>query len=86
MVVHNEYLGWQIEWPQNMQDTLTSLAVNDKEKFEELRDFVHNKWANVDTFHTDCVTFLWAFDSKEAAREQERDMKKRIYAWLTAYI
>ena len=85
MIVHNEYLGWQIEWPQNMEDKLTNLAVNDEEKFDELRDFIHETYPNVDTFHTDCVTFLYGFSSLEEARILEKGMKKRINAWIKAY-
>ncbi len=85
MIVHNEYLGWQIEWSQNMQDTLCNLAVRDEELWDKLREFVHEKFKNVDTFHTDGVTFLWAFESKDAARECEKEMKKRVCAWVTAY-
>lgn len=84
MIVHNEYLGWQIEWPQNMQDTLYPISQNE-ELWDDLREFIHKRWPNVDTFHTDCVTFLWAFNSKEDAKDQENDMKKRICAWITAY-
>ena len=85
MVVHNEYLGWQIEWPQTLEDKLTNLAVNDEEKFDELRDFIHETYPNVDTFHTDCVTFLYSFESLEDARTQEKDMKTKINAWLKAH-
>lgn len=85
MVVHNEYLGWQIEWPQTWEDKLTTLVVNDEGKFEELRDFIHETYPNVDTFHTDCVTFLYGFESMEEARIQERGMKTRINAWIKAH-
>lgn len=85
MVVHNEYLGWQIEWSQTMQDTLTTLAVNDEDKFDELGDFVHEMYPNVDTFHTDCVTFQYAFYDMDEARTFEREMKKRITHWINAY-
>ena len=84
MIIHNEYLGWQIEWPQNMQDTLYSVS-QDEDMWDKLREFVQEKFKNVDTFHTDCVTFLWAFESLEEARRYERDMKKRLCAWITAY-
>jgi hypothetical protein len=84
MVVHNEYVGWQIEWPQNMQDTLCVVAKDD-ELWDRLLEFVHEKFLMIDTFHTDCVTFLWAFESKEQAREYEKEIKKRVCAWITAY-
>ena len=85
MLVHNEYLGWQIEWPQSMEDKLTNLAVNDEEQFDDLREFIHETYPNVDTFHTDCVTFLNGFSSLEEARILEKGMKKRINAWIQAY-
>ena len=85
MIVHNEYLGVQIEWPQSMEDKLTNLAVNDEEQFDDLREFIHETYPNVDTFHTDCVTFLYGFSSLEEARILEKGMKKRINAWIKAY-
>lgn len=85
MIVHNEYLGWQIEWPQTFQDTLTRVAVENEELWDNLRDFVHEMFPNVDTFHTDSVTFLWAFNSKEDARSCEKEIKRRVCHWLEAY-
>ena len=84
MVVHNEYLGWQIEWPQNMQDTLYTVS-QDEALWDKLREFIQEKFPNVDTFHTDCVTFIYGFSSIEEARSFEKDMKKRVCAWITAY-
>lgn len=84
MIVHNEYLGWQIEWPQTFQATLEQVH-EDEELWDKLLDFVHEQYPNVDTFHTDCVTFLYAFSDKEEARTFEKGMKKRICHWIEAY-
>lgn len=85
MVVHNEYLGWEIQWPQTMEDTLTTLAVQDEDKFDGLRSFVHDTFPNVDTFHTDCVTFDGGFSDKDEARAFEKELKKKVIAWLNAH-
>ncbi len=85
MVVHNEYLGWQIEWPQNMEDTLTDLAVQNEDKFDELRDFVHSTYPNIDTFHSDCVTLIEGFADKDEARVFEKELKKKVCAWIKAH-
>jgi hypothetical protein len=84
MIVHNEYLGVQIEWSQTMQDTLYELS-QDEELWDKFRDFIQEKFPGVDTFHTDCVTFICGFDSLEEARALEREMKKRICHWINAY-
>ena len=84
MIVHNEYLGWQIEWPQNMQDTLYSLS-QDEDLWDKFREFVQEMYPNVDTFHTDCVTFQYGFSDMDEARIFEREMKKRINHWINAY-
>ena len=84
MVVHNEYLGWQIEWPENMQNTLIKVYEDDV-LWDKLREFIQEKYPNVDTFHTDCVTFLYAFSDMAEARIFEREIKKRICHWIEAY-
>ena len=84
MVVHNEYLGWQIEWPETMQNTLTQVLM-DEDLWDKLREFVHEKFKNVDTFHIDCVTFVRGFDSMEEARRCEKELKQRVCAWINAY-
>jgi hypothetical protein len=84
MVVHNEYIGWQIEWPASFQGTLHQV-LRDEELWDELLEFVHKKYPNVDTFHTDGVTFLYAFSDMAEARIFEREMKKRICHWIEAY-
>ena len=86
MIVHNEYIGVQIEWSQTMQDTLYDLSVRHENLWDSLRDFVHEKFPGVDTFHTDCVTFICGFESLDEARLLERDMKKRICHWINAYV
>jgi hypothetical protein len=84
MIVHNEYLGVQIEWPQNMQDTLYGLSQNE-DLWDKLREFIHEMYPGVDTFHVDCVTFICGFESLDEARLLEKDMKKRIIHWIAAY-
>lgn len=84
MVVHNEYLGWQIEWSQTMQDTLYGLF-QDEDLWGKFREFIQEMYPNVDTFHTDCVTFVCGFSSMDEARIFEKGMKKRICAWITAH-
>lgn len=84
MVVRNEYIGWQIEWPQRMQFTLSHVA-EDEELWDKLRDFVDEKFPGVDTFHTDCVTFICGFESMEDARLFERDLTRRVCYWINAY-
>jgi hypothetical protein len=59
MVVHNEYLGWQIEWSQTMQDTLYGLS-QDEDLWDKFREFIQEMYPNVDTFHTDCERFSMA--------------------------
>lgn len=85
MVVKNEWDGtWQIEWPETMQHTLMQVT-KDIVLWSDLVDFVHKKFKYVDSFHPDVVTFLWAAENKEDVRECEKEIKKRVCAWITAY-
>jgi hypothetical protein len=82
MIVQNEYLGWEIQWPQSMEDKLTQLAVTNEDKFLDLREFVHETYPIIDTFHTDCVTFEHGFNSKEEAKAFESELKNTVNTWI----
>ena len=65
-----------------MEDKFTQLAVTNEDKFQDLRDFVHETYPTIDTFHTDCVTFEYPFSSKEEAKVFEQDIKRTINSWF----
>jgi hypothetical protein len=67
-----------------MQDTLYGLS-QDEDLWDKFREFIQEMYPNVDTFHTDCVTFLYAFSDMNEARTFAREMKKRITHWINAY-
>jgi hypothetical protein len=43
---------------------------------------MHEKYPIIDTFHTDCVTFQWAFDSMEEAKKTCDAITKDVRAWI----
>lgn len=79
---HNEYIGWELEFPAKLQDQLVAAYQKDEDTFETLRDSMHEKYPIIDTFHTDCVTFQWSFDSKEEAKRVCDEITKDTRAWL----
>ena len=81
-VIHNEYLGWQIEFPIGLQTKLENL---DEDARDELREYIHETFCGIDTFHSDCVTFDSGFESMEGARETDKAIQKAVRTWLKNY-
>lgn len=82
MAIHHDERGWALAFPIKLADRFVKAVCANEDEFDELRDQMHEKYPIIDTFHTDCVTFQWAFDSMEEAKKTSNAITKDVRAWI----
>ena len=75
---HNEYLN-EYTIPFKLHTTLENIP---EEQFDELSDLMYKKFPIIDTFHADCITFQWAFNSDTEERNECKLMVAEIRKFL----
>ena len=85
-VVYSERYGYEIQFPPTLEDKMMELCENDEDGWDELHDYIHEKFKpRIDTFHTDVLTVWGAIRDKEEAQRFDKEIQKAIRTWFKNY-
>lgn len=81
-VFKNGYNGYEISFSDSVAEKLENLWDADKDKFEELTDYIYEQFDWVSGICTDAPTLFQSFATKKEAELHDVMLSKAIHKWF----